>query len=105
MLEPLIGHHKEVPDQFVDPATSYQMTTYDYVVRPIGSITLTLPPVAEAKGRIYTVLLRSTITVTITDKDDSEYWSDVTLSSEGDWALLYSDGNCWFPFENSRGPA
>ena len=51
-------HYREVPDKFIDPNATVQMTTRDYVVRPSadgdsGPITVTLPPVADAKGRLY----------------------------------------------------
>jgi hypothetical protein len=94
-------HNREVPDRYVDPVGStYQMRTFDYVVRPAptddGSITVTLPPVAEAKGRWYSIILANAGTVVVADKDDSEYWpGDITLGDEGDSLLLYSDGRAW----------
>ncbi len=46
---------KVIVDKYHDPLVNYTMTTRDYVLRPSadadsGPITITLPPVAEAKG-------------------------------------------------------
>lgn len=101
-------HYREVPDKFVDPAVSYQMETKDYVVRPTTeeALTLTLPPVAEAKGRIYTVIARGSGTVTIKDKEDSECWGgDITLSDKCDAALFYSDGLAWLAWSSFASPS
>ncbi len=92
-------HYREVPDKFVDPIVSYVMKTTDYVVRPNTSttLTLTLPPVAEAKGRFYSIIARGAGAVTVEDQDDSECWlGDMTLGSKCDGCLLYSDGLAWF---------
>lgn len=93
-------HDKEVVDKFINPTADVQMTTLDYVVRPSASapMTIILPPVAEAKGRFYSILARvaSAInTITITDKNDSEAWADIVLNAAYDHALLYSDGLFW----------
>jgi hypothetical protein len=98
-------HDKVVVDKYDDPSADYQMTTYDYVMRPIandisGPFTITLPPVAEAKGRIYSIVARTadvTNTVTIEDcNNDSECWpGDITLNGKCDRALFYSDGLAW----------
>lgn len=97
-------HDKVVVDKYVNPAADYQMTTYDYVVRPSadgvsGPWDLTLPPVAEAKGRWYSVICRDADAInfiTLQDKDDSECWpGDVVLNGKCDRVLLYSDGLAW----------
>lgn len=99
-------HYREVPDKFIDPAADVQMTTRDYVVRPsadgdTGPIILTLPPVAEAKGRWYSIIVRNADpvnTITVADKDDSECWvGDIVLDGKCDRLLLYSDGLAWHP--------
>lgn len=63
------------------------------------AMTLTMPPVAEAKGMAYSIFCRShggadcTITAT-----DAEGWDgDYTLNSAGDGQLLFSDGAHWWP--------
>lgn len=99
-------HHDEYPDKYHDPALSYQMKTLDYVMRPTpapgANITITLPPVAEARGRFYSIVCRSIAggaTVTVADKDDSECWpGDIVLNTTCDRLLLYSDGLCWLTF-------
>lgn len=104
MLEDRFAQHdKIVVDKYVDLTANYQMTTYDYVVRAsvnstTNSITITLPSVAEAKGRFYSILARSVAdskTITIAHKGDSEGWTNIVLSVTGDHCFLYSDGSFW----------
>jgi len=99
-------HYREVVDKYTEPVADYQMNTRDYVLRPsanptTGPITITLPPVAEAKGRFYTIIARDadgTNTITITDKNDSECWAnDIVLDNKCDRLFLYSDGLAWMP--------
>lgn len=107
MLEDRFAQHdKIVVDKFVDPRANYQMSTRDYVVRPTadgvsGPITLILPPVSEAKGRFYSILVRNADpvnTITVTDRDDSECWlADIVLNGKCDKLLMYSDGLAWLP--------
>jgi hypothetical protein len=107
MLEDRFAQHdKVVVDKFIDPEVSVLMTTRDYVVRPTanpttGPIVLVLPPVAEAKGRFYSILARDadgTNTITVTDRDDSECWiNDIVLNNKCDRLLMYSDGLTWIP--------
>jgi len=61
------------------------------------SWSLTLPPVAEAAGRllsIYATVANSKV-LTVQDQDDSVGWSDLTLDTDDDHVLLYSDGLRW----------
>ncbi len=104
MLEDKFAQHdKEVVDKFIDPAASVEMTTLDYVVRPsamTAPMVLVLPPVAEAKGRFYSIVVRHASaqnTITVTHKDDSECWLDIVLTSKCDRLLMYSDGLFWHP--------
>ena len=99
-------HDKVIVDKYHNPNADYQMTTRDYVLRPSadgdsGAITITLPPVAEAKGRWYSIICRNADavnTITIQDKDDSECWvGDITMDGKCDRLLLYSDGLAWHP--------
>jgi hypothetical protein len=107
-LEDFGAQHKEVVDKFIDPAATTVMTTSDYVVRPsadatTGPITLVLPPVAEAKGRFYSIVARAADavnTITITDRDDSECWGDIVMNSKCDSLLLYDDGLFWHRLAN-----
>ena len=102
-------HYREVVDKYINPNADVQMTTRDYVVRPSadgdsGPITVTLPPVAEAEGRWYSIIVRNADavnTVTVADKDDSECWvGDIVLNGKCDRLLLYSDGLAWHPTLN-----
>ena len=112
MLEDRFAQHdKVVVDKFIDPNATVFMTTRDYVVRPSadgdsGPIILALPPVAEAKGRFYSILVRNADavnTITVVDLDDSECWTDIVLDGKCDRLLLYSDGLAWFPL-GAAGP-
>jgi len=101
---------KILVDKYRDPNTNYIMTTRDYVMRPSadgisGPISITLPPVAEAKGRFYSIICRNADavnTITIQDKnDDSECWlGDIVMNGKCDRVLLYSDGLAWMPMGN-----
>jgi len=108
MLEDRFAQHDKIPgDKFVNPTADYTMRVWDYVVRPAadidtGPITITLPPVAEAKGRFYSIVCRNADavnSVTIEDNnDDSECWvGDIVMNGKCDRLLLYSDGLCWHP--------
>ena len=104
MLEDKFAQHdKEVVDKFIDPAASVEMTTSDYVVRPsamTAPMVIVLPPVSEAKGRFYSIVVRAADavnTVTVSDRDDSECWTDIVLNNKCDRLLLYSDGLFWHP--------
>jgi hypothetical protein len=97
-------HDQQVVDKYHDPVAAYTMTTRDYVMRPsanniTGAFILTLPPVAEAKGRFYSILPRDADvvnTITITDQNDSECWiEDIVLAAPCQAALMYSDGLFW----------
>jgi hypothetical protein len=110
-LEDRGAQHDKVPvDKYHDPNADYTMTTRDYVMRPSadgdsGPITITLPPVSQAKGRFYSIICRNADavnTVTIADNnDDSECWlGDIVMNGKCDRALLYSDGLAWMPMGN-----
>lgn len=112
MLERTPEHSPQVVDQFINPIANTSMTVRDQLVRPsanptTGAITITLPPVAEAKGRMYSILARdadATNDVTITDNDDTEYWvQDIVLDGPGQRVLLFSDGMVWHPFGGADG--
>lgn|SRR4030066_495691 len=106
MLEDKSDQHAAVVDKFHNPQADYVMTTRDYVLRPLangatGPFTVTLPPVAEAKGRFYSIVARAcdvVNTITIEDNnDDSECWvGDFVFNGKCDRALCYSDGLTWF---------
>lgn len=93
-----------VVDKYHAPNANYDMTVRDFVLRPSadpasGPITVELPPVSEARGRLYSIVCRNADavnTVTITDRNDSECWlADVVFNGKCDGRLFYSDGMCW----------
>lgn len=99
--------NREVVDKFVSPNADYEMSTRDYIVRPSsqgagGPITITLPPVSQARGRWYSIIARAASgvnTITVQDRDDSECWpGDITMNAKCDQALCYSDGLKWYVF-------
>ena len=105
-------HYREVVDKYVNPIDDYEMTTRDYVVRPsadgdTGPILIALPPVAEACGRFYSIIVRNADavnTITISDRDDSECWlQDIVLDGKCDRALMYSDGLAWHNLTGNPG--
>ncbi len=95
-----------VMGKFAVVAEDYQMTIRDRVVRAdadpdSGAFTITLPPVDEAAGYLFTIVARDadgTNTVTVEDhEDDSECWKgDITLNGPCDECALYSDGLKWY---------
>ena len=106
MLEDRAAQHDKVPvDKYHNPVADYTMTVRDYVLRQAadgdtGPITITLPPVAEAKGRFYSIIVRNADpvnTITVQDNnDDSECWmGDMVLNGKCDRLFLYSDGLAW----------
>lgn len=98
-------HDKVIVDKYHDPAVAYTMVTGDYVLRPSangvsGPIIITLPPVAEAKGRFYSICARNADAVNIItiedNNDDSECWlGDIIFNGKCDRVLMYSDGLMW----------
>ena len=114
MLEDRFAQHDKVfADKYHNPNADYEMTVRDCVLRPSadgdsGAITITLPPVAEAKGRFYSICVRNADavnTVTIQDRqDDSECWlGDVVYDGKCDGNIWYSDGLKWWALGEQAG--
>lgn len=96
--------HDIVIDKYAACEAAYQMTVRDYVVRGTttsagAAFIITLPPVVEARGRTYSVLMRAkngAKNITITSKGDSEAWGgDYLLAAAGHRISFYSDGMSW----------
>ena len=70
-----------------------------------ASFNITLPPVGEAKGKIYSIVNRDTGTATyaatIIDQGDAEVAVSIALDADDDYAVLYSDGISWFTLVTS----
>lgn len=84
--------------------TAYSIAVGDQVVHVTtvadeGAITLTLPSVAMAAGKIYSIMLITLgddEVITIADNDDSVDWADITnMDAANDSVVLYSDGYKW----------
>ena len=81
--------------------TSYTLKVYEQTVlcyATAGSLTLTLPNVLEAVGRLFSIYckdLTSPNTVKVQDNNESLGWNDATLTADKDHILLYSDGLQW----------
>ncbi len=91
-----------VVDKVAHPVADYQMTVRDLVVRAdatAGAMTVTLPSVTEAKGLLFSIMAAvatPVLTVTVTDKSDSEgFGGDYTFVFDGNSGLFYSDGRKW----------
>lgn len=92
---------------------SVDLSVRDYVVRVTndleddsngGTITINLPNVVDATGRIYSILATDIANtgsgdagdVVVTSQgDDSNFEGDYTLTASGDRVVLYSDGFSW----------
>ena len=62
-----------------------------------------LPPVGEAKGKVYTISLpvRSAEDIDISDRSDSEDFETFTLDAAHDRVAYYSNGMYWFKINSS----
>jgi len=97
-----------IVDVFTEVHANYQMKISDYVVRGrcggLGhhypGFTITLPDVARAAGKFYSILARHADlghVITIHDQHDSECWEgDYALNAPCECVLLYSDGLKWW---------
>lgn len=93
---------QNVMDDFVVKTASATLTILEQVVEcdsTAGIMTITLPPVSEAKGKIFSIYLDTDGgDITIQDQDDSRGWDgDYTLDDVGDAYALYSNGRSWYP--------
>lgn len=93
-------HAEQVLDQIAHKTAAYTMTTKDRIVNVTAAtaVTITLPPVAECGGMIFSIKsVGSADAVTVQDQDDSLFWDgDYTLAAAEDAILLYSDGQSWY---------
>ncbi len=85
----------------ITKTASYTMKPYDFTVKgdiSSGSITITLPPVVEARGKIYTLwcIDADSNDMTITDYGDATLWTDIVLGDDNDYLVLFSNGERWF---------
>lgn len=87
-------------DRFAVKTAAATLTLYEQQVRvdtTDGAFAITLPPVAEAKGLEFSIILETDGgNLTIQDQDDSYNWSDLTCDDALDGFLLKSDGYVWW---------
>jgi hypothetical protein len=70
-----------------------------------SAVTITLPNVGEAAGKIFTVTAENGLTnnVTIAHAGESKNWANQTLAGNGAQRVLYSDGISWFVLASATG--
>ena len=87
-------------NQFAKKTADATLKLYETQVRAdstAGAMTITLPPVSEAAGLMFSIILETDGgNLTIQDQDDSYNWSDLTCDDALDGFLLYSDGFIWW---------
>jgi hypothetical protein len=88
--------------------TTYSMSVLDQVVLVSTSsgnnITITLPSVLAARGRIYTFRLiasASTETLTVQDLNDDAAFTSLNTTTAADTLVLYSDGFKWLELQKT----
>lgn len=95
-------------DKYADITAATTLTVRQQLVRATSnttypSYTVTLPPVYEAAGLIFSI--RATIAdvqaITVTDGGDDPDFVNLTLDTDGDAALLFSDGLRWWVIANN----
>ena len=93
----------------VDANVTRTLKVFEQVVHCITgatyTITVSLPSVAAAKGKFYTVKLITDNgqNVTVQDQDDSYDWAatgDLTLSTATDFGIFFSDGHKWYELQS-----
>ncbi|RQW92817.1 MAG: hypothetical protein EHM79_00380 [Geobacter sp.] len=105
-----------VPNKIIHPVVTTSLKVYEqvvYVSTVDAHVTITMPPVAEAAGRIYSIMciLRTgSYDVTITDyKDDTGNATkahgdlgnaNLVLNAANEHVILYSDGVAWHLLNN-----
>jgi len=82
----------------VDAATTLLANQQVVTVANTQAVTITLPAVAAAKGRIYTIhkISADAFAVTVASADGDVAYSNATLDAENDRVALFSDGRQWY---------
>lgn len=90
----------QVPDRhrtvFVASTTTLELYETNVNVDVSQTFTLTLPSVSAARGVTFSFRCYSTGgAVTLTDGGDDSEFSDVTLNTDNQESIVYSDGEHW----------
>ena len=87
--------------------TTYAMSVYEQVLRIIlvssNALAVTLPSVAEARGKMYSIRITTDggAAATIDDKGDDAALTQIALTDDEDGVILYSDGRNWWVMATS----
>ena len=84
--------------RFRQPATAQRCVRASSSTALGGAYAITLPPVGEACGMVFSVYADSiadSATITVQDPDESIGWSDLSLTTTADHVVVYSDGLTW----------
>jgi len=92
-----------------DGAETYSMSVYETTIlisagHTSNTLTLTLPPVSKAKGKLYSirqVLVTGSGITTLEDLGDDAAFTSLSLDETADHVLLYSDGYQWIAVFNN----
>ena len=94
-------------DRFVLASATVTLSAYQQLVLvSAGTYTITLPKVAEAAGKIYTLRAKGTITgtVTIVSAGDVPLAVSLTGMATDKAYTLYSDGLQWYSITTQLNP-
>jgi len=92
----------QVIDKFLHATESATLGVNQQVVvcttGAVSDVTITLPAVVDAVGRLYTFSLETDggKDLVVQDADDSVNWTDLTMDTQYDYAILFCDGRRWW---------
>lgn len=102
-MEPRIGRDERevVRDSFEAITETGTLDVWDLVTHvdsTDGTITITLPSVEAARGKIYTITCETfSSNITISDAgDDTIFTTALIFTAVDNYAVLYSNGTRWF---------
>jgi hypothetical protein len=101
-LEKRYLENDTIQTKIKEVTATYAMKVWDQILHITANsgtaITITLPSVAEAKGKFYSIvmLLSNTGDATVTDLENDAAFADMVLTATADRVLVYSDGIQWW---------
>lgn len=108
-LERAFGESQGVFQKRIDITATKELAVHEQIVvvgTTTGNITITLPAVGEAIGKLFSIhaptIGTDTNTITLEDKnnDSIDWGGDYTLAADNDRILLFSDGRVWWVLDN-----